>query len=230
MYGSGGSTSYTDKQLADQLGGWASAGFTNVKMKIGAEPGHDPARIHVARQAIGPDCNLFVDANGAYTVTQAIELAHRFASRNGRWFEEPVSSDHLEGLTRYVARPLGMDIAAGEYGYAAWYFRAMLERRQSPCCRQTAPDAAASAALSMQPPSVGRTTYHFLPTADPACIFTSAVPFRAQFTWNSSTITHVSSACLRRLLRTCAGLHGSGSLPPGMGLELKEKDESRFRV
>ena len=75
VYGSGGFTSYTDKQLTDQLGGWASAGFTNVKMKIGADPGLDPARVRAARQAIGPECDLFVDANGAYTVTQAIELA-----------------------------------------------------------------------------------------------------------------------------------------------------------
>ena len=54
VYGSGGFTSYTDQQLADQLGGWASGGFTHVKMKIGAHPLLDPARVRVARQAIGP--------------------------------------------------------------------------------------------------------------------------------------------------------------------------------
>ena len=141
VYGSGGFTTYTDKQLSDQLGGWASQGFANVKMKIGTHPDRDPARVRTARQAIGPDCNLFVDANGAYTVTQAIDLAHRFSEQGVRWFEEPVSSDHLVGLNQVRQRaPLGMDIAAGEYGYTAWYFRAMLDAQavtvlQADCTR-----------------------------------------------------------------------------------------------
>jgi L-alanine-DL-glutamate epimerase-like enolase superfamily enzyme len=45
-----------------------------------------------------------------------------------RWFEEPVSSDNLQGLCELRARaPIGMDVAAGEYGYAAWYFARMLQ-------------------------------------------------------------------------------------------------------
>ncbi|MGC2612783.1 MAG: enolase C-terminal domain-like protein [Terracidiphilus sp.] len=141
VYGSGGFTSYSDQQLSDQLGGWASNGFTSVKMKIGNHPDKDPARVVTARTAIGGTCNLFVDANGAYTVTQSIELAHRFAEQGVRWFEEPVSSDHLIGLNQVRERaPLGMDIAAGEYGYTAWYFRAMLDAQavtvlQADCTR-----------------------------------------------------------------------------------------------
>lgn len=128
VYGSGGFTIYTDKQLSDQLGGWASQGFANVKMKIGTRPDLDAERVRIARDAIGSDCNLFVDANGAYTVIQAIELAHHFAEHNVRWFEEPVSSDNLTGLNQVrQGAPLGMDIAAGEYGYTAWYFRAILD-------------------------------------------------------------------------------------------------------
>ena len=128
VYGSGGFTSYTNGRLSDQLGGWAANGFTSVKMKIGTNPDLDPGRVEVARQAIGSECNLFVDANGAYTVTQAIELANRFAEHGVRWFEEPVSSDNLIGLDQIRRRaPLGMDIAAGEYGYTAWYFKSMLE-------------------------------------------------------------------------------------------------------
>lgn len=128
VYGSGGFTSYSAQQLEQQLGGWAAAGFQNVKIKVGTHPAEDPERVRTARSAIGKNCNLFVDANGAYTVTQALELAHIFAEQQVRWFEEPVSSDHLEGLRQVRERaPLGMDIAAGEYGYAAWYFRRMLD-------------------------------------------------------------------------------------------------------
>ena len=47
-----------------------------------------------------------------------------------RWFEEPVSSDNLPGLREVRARaPIGMDIAAGEYGYTAWYFERMLQAK-----------------------------------------------------------------------------------------------------
>ena len=127
VYGSGGFTSYDDGQLIRQLGGWADQGFGMVKMKVGTHPESDRRRVEVARRAIGETTKLFVDANGAYTVTQAIELAHRFAECGVRWFEEPVSSDDLAGLRQLRARaPLGMDIAAGEYGYTAWYFSQML--------------------------------------------------------------------------------------------------------
>jgi L-alanine-DL-glutamate epimerase-like enolase superfamily enzyme len=128
VYGSGGFTSYSDRQLRKQLGGWAEQGYSMVKMKVGTHPEDDPRRVGVARKAIGENTKLFVDANGAYTVTQAIELAHQFEALGVKWFEEPVSSDNLTGLCQIRGRaPLGMDIAAGEYGYTAWYFRRMVD-------------------------------------------------------------------------------------------------------
>ncbi|MBI4899029.1 MAG: mandelate racemase, partial [Actinobacteria bacterium] len=98
IYGSGGFTSFSDDELADQLSGWAQQGIRAVKMKVGTEPGRDPHRTDVAREAVGPDVQLFVDANGAYSRKQALALAEEFAERQVRWFEEPVSSDDLEGL------------------------------------------------------------------------------------------------------------------------------------
>jgi L-alanine-DL-glutamate epimerase-like enolase superfamily enzyme len=128
VYGSGGFTSYDDAHLAEQLGGWASEGITRVKMKVGREPDRDPARVSVAREAIGPDVELFVDANGAYTVEQALLLAEEFARCGVRWFEEPVTSDDLSGLAEVRSRaPAGMDVAAGEYGYDLPYFERMLD-------------------------------------------------------------------------------------------------------
>jgi L-alanine-DL-glutamate epimerase-like enolase superfamily enzyme len=97
-------------------------------MKIGREPDADPARVKAARQAIGVDALLFVDANGAYSRKQALAEAQRFADLGVSWFEEPVSSDDLEGLRLIRDQgPPGMDIAAGEYGYDLFYFRRMLE-------------------------------------------------------------------------------------------------------
>lgn len=126
-YGSGGFTSYSDEQLERQLGGWAVEGLRAVKMKVGTEPSADPARVAAARRAIGDDVALFVDANGAYSRKQALGLAEVFAESGVTWFEEPVSSDDLEGLRMLCERgPAGMQIAAGEYGYTPAAFHRLL--------------------------------------------------------------------------------------------------------
>ncbi|KAA6457608.1 mandelate racemase [Acidobacteria bacterium AB60] len=128
VYGSGGFTSYDDEQLRTQLGGWAAQGFKKLKMKVGSRPLDDPRRVRVAREAVGKEVELFVDANGAYTAAQAMALAEVFSESGVRWFEEPVSSDDLAGMRMVRERvPGGMDVAAGEYGYTAWYFRRMVD-------------------------------------------------------------------------------------------------------
>ena len=128
IYGSGGFTSYSIGELTDQLARWVEAGIPRVKMKIGTDRGTrmevDRARILAAREAIGPTAELFIDANGAYTVKQAIALG-RELDGVANYFEEPVSSDHLDELAM-VRRGIGQDVAAGEYGWDPWYFRDML--------------------------------------------------------------------------------------------------------
>jgi L-alanine-DL-glutamate epimerase-like enolase superfamily enzyme len=128
IYGSGGFTSYDDSRLCAQLSGWAERGIGRVKMKVGREPARDSERVAVARDAIGPGIEMFVDANGAYSRKQALLLADSFARLGVVWFEEPVSSDDLDGLRLIRDRsPAGLQIAAGEYGYDAFYFRRMLD-------------------------------------------------------------------------------------------------------
>jgi L-alanine-DL-glutamate epimerase-like enolase superfamily enzyme len=128
VYGSGGFTSYPIERLREQFGGWAAQGIARVKMKVGRQPAEDVRRVGAAREAIGQEAELFVDANGAYTRKQALAFAEAFADFDVRWFEEPVSSDDLEGLRLLRDRaPAGMDIAAGEYGYDLFYFRRMLD-------------------------------------------------------------------------------------------------------
>jgi len=128
IYGSGGFTAYPLSRLSEQLAGWVERGIPRVKMKVGSSPEDDPGRVRAAREAIGSDAQLFVDANGAYTRKQALELAECFRADAGvSWFEEPVSSDDLEGLRVLRDRaPAGMPIAAGEYGYDLPYFERML--------------------------------------------------------------------------------------------------------
>jgi L-alanine-DL-glutamate epimerase-like enolase superfamily enzyme len=127
IYGSGGFTSYSDRQLVKQLSGWVGQGIPRVKMKIGRDAQRDVERVRTARSAIGRGTELYVDASGAYSRKQALAQAERFAGFGVSWFEEPVSSDDLEGLRMIRDRaPALMDIAAGEYGYDVFYFRNML--------------------------------------------------------------------------------------------------------
>jgi len=66
--------------------------------KAETTPAKEVERMRRVREAIGPDVELFVDANGAYSRKQALAFAHCFAEHQVSWFEEPVSSDDLEGL------------------------------------------------------------------------------------------------------------------------------------
>ncbi len=128
IYGSGGFTSYDDATLREQLGGWARDGFAAVKMKVGRDPKQDLRRVRIAREAIGPDVELFVDANGAWSRKQALASAEAYAVHGVSWLEEPVSSEDLHGLRLLRDRaPAGMDVTAGEYGYVLADFRHMLE-------------------------------------------------------------------------------------------------------
>jgi L-alanine-DL-glutamate epimerase-like enolase superfamily enzyme len=83
--------------------------------------------VGAAREAIGDDAELYVDANGAYSRDEAIEWAAIYGGELGAtWFEEPVSSDDLEGLRAVRdAAPVGLEVAAGEYGDLLPYFERM---------------------------------------------------------------------------------------------------------
>lgn len=128
IYGSGGFTNYSNDELCKQLSGWKAQGIPRVKMKIGRDPALDIQRVSAARAAIGDDVELFVDANGGYSRKVGLRQAEMFQEFNVTWFEEPVSSDDLDGLRLLRDRaPAGMAIAAGEYGYHLDYFRRMLD-------------------------------------------------------------------------------------------------------
>jgi L-alanine-DL-glutamate epimerase-like enolase superfamily enzyme len=137
VYGSGGFTTYDERQLDQQLEHWvADLDIGRVKIKIGeswgAEPERDLARIRQARRRIRDEAELFVDANGAYSRKQAIRIMRAVADQDVRWFEEPVSSDDLAGL-REVRDAVSAEVTAGEYGYDLTYFRRMCEAEAVDC-------------------------------------------------------------------------------------------------
>jgi L-alanine-DL-glutamate epimerase-like enolase superfamily enzyme len=118
VYGSGGFTTLTDEQLAEQVAGWLDAGCTAVKIKIGeswgTRAGRDLARVRQLRELAGHDAELMVDANGGYSPGQARRVGAALDELGVVWFEEPVSSDDLAGLA-LLRGVLRCDVAAGEY-------------------------------------------------------------------------------------------------------------------
>jgi L-alanine-DL-glutamate epimerase-like enolase superfamily enzyme len=128
IYGSGGFCSYSDEDLAGQMRRYVELGIPRVKIKVGRDPEADPHRCEVVREAIGPDVEFYVDANGAFSRQEALAWSHRLWQEfRVSYFEEPVSSDDLEGL-RYLRdrAPAGQVIAAGEYGWDLPYFARMI--------------------------------------------------------------------------------------------------------
>lgn len=127
IYGSGGFTTYDDYRLREQLAGWVEDfGCEWVKMKIGARPDEDRARIAAAIEAVG-QAKLMVDANGAFDRKQALAYAQKLADMGVVWFEEPVSSDDLRGLRLLRDRvPPSIEVTAGEYAYENFYVLQMV--------------------------------------------------------------------------------------------------------
>ena len=129
VYGSGGFTSYPDERLAEQLGALGRAGDParedEGRTRAGAR---SPAGRGSRATRSATTTELYVDANGALSASR--RCGSRASTRERfdvRWFEEPVSSDDLEGLRLIRDRaPAGLEIAAGEYGYTLPYFERML--------------------------------------------------------------------------------------------------------
>lgn len=232
IYGSGGFTSYSIDKLQEQLGGWARQGIPRVKMKIGRDADADLARVAAARKAIGEDVDLFVDANGAYSRKQALAQAEKFPEFGVSWFEEPVSSDDLEGLHLLRDRaPAGMEIAAGEYGYDIDYFRRMLESGAVDVLQADATRCGGFTGF-LQVAALGD-AYH--------------VPLSAHCAPGLHLAIGCAVSCLRhaeyffdharieRMLFDGVVDPGDGALRPdlsrpGLGLELKRSDAERYKL
>jgi L-alanine-DL-glutamate epimerase-like enolase superfamily enzyme len=113
-------------ELAREMASNVEMGARAVKMKIGgASIREDVERVRVARQAVGPDVRLMVDANCAYRYYQAIQMAKRIEEYDIYWFEEPVAPDDYDGH-RKVAQATSIPIATGENEYTRYGFRDLI--------------------------------------------------------------------------------------------------------
>ena len=128
-----------DRMPAYASGGWAAAdaigdhlksyidngGFKAVKMRVGAMDGAphvSAARVRAARDALGPNVNLMVDAHGTYTVADAKRFVHLVADCDLAWFEEPLIADDKAGMAEVRAAG-SVPIATGESEATRYAFR-----------------------------------------------------------------------------------------------------------
>jgi L-alanine-DL-glutamate epimerase-like enolase superfamily enzyme len=203
-----------------------------VKMKVGSEPRADLERVRAARQAIGPEAELFVDANGAYDRKQALAFAEQFAAHGVSWFEEPVSSDDLAGLRLMRDRaPAGMDITAGEYGYDLYYFRRMLEAGAVDVLQ---PDATRCLGVTGWMHAAALCRCHGMPLSAH-----TAPAIHLHLCCAAATARHLEyfhdHVRIEEMLFEGAQAPRDGALRPdlsrpGLGLELKQPEAARFAI
>ena len=126
IYASGGYYYGADepKNLAKEMNGYVAAGFKAVKMKVGrASLSEDGARVAAAREAVGPDVLLMMDANNGWAdVPTALRFLKAVEPYNPFWIEEPFGPDDIENHAR-LARQTSIPIASGEIEAGRWRFR-----------------------------------------------------------------------------------------------------------
>jgi D-galactarolactone cycloisomerase len=132
------------RRLAEEAEGYASQGFTAMKMKVGRGIAADADIVQAVRRAIGPAVALMVDANHAYARSEALALARRIEKHNIGWFEEPLSPEDYEGFRELRLRT-DIPLAAGECEYLCAGFRHLVAGQ---CVDIAQPDICAAGGLT----------------------------------------------------------------------------------
>lgn len=119
----------TPDKLAEEMAGYVRDGFRAVKMKVG-RPGlaDEEARVRAAREAIGPDVALMLDANNAWSdVPTALQYVRRFEPYDPYWIEEPFSPDDIDSHAR-LAQATPVTVATGEIEAGRWRFKELMDK------------------------------------------------------------------------------------------------------
>ena len=119
----------TPKKLGDEMASYVKAGFKAVKMKVGRlSPREEEARIKAAREAVGPDVHLMLDANNAWSdLPTAMRYMERYEPYDPYWIEEPFSPDEID-LHARLSDLTRVTVATGEIGYGRWYHKELLDK------------------------------------------------------------------------------------------------------
>jgi L-fuconate dehydratase len=112
---SAGWIGYTESKMRALFREALADGWRSFKIKVGGDPDEDARRCKVAREEIGSDCTLMLDANQVWDVGEAIERMRELKRFEPAWIEEPTSPDDVLGhaAIRRALRPIG--VATGEH-------------------------------------------------------------------------------------------------------------------
>lgn len=119
----------TPQMLGAEMAGYVSQGFRAVKMKVGRlSPSQEEERIAAAREAIGPDVLLMLDANNAWSdLPTALRYMARYEPYDPYWIEEPFGPDDIDNHARLAERT-PVIVATGEIEVARWRFKELLDK------------------------------------------------------------------------------------------------------
>ncbi|HEY8245065.1 MAG TPA: mandelate racemase/muconate lactonizing enzyme family protein [Casimicrobiaceae bacterium] len=124
----GGWLHHSMAQIVDEAKAAKAEGFKGAKFKVGKPSiAEDVRRLAAVREAVGDDFEVMIDANQAFTVSEALRRAHAYAPLGLAWFEEPLPAEDLAGHVE-LARKATMPVAVGESIYHPSHFREYLER------------------------------------------------------------------------------------------------------
>lgn len=119
----------TPQMLGTEMAGYVNQGFGAVKMKVGRlSPAEEEARIAAARDAIGPDVLLMLDANNAWSdLPTALRYMARYEPYDPYWIEEPFGPDDIDNHARLAERT-PVTVATGEIEVGRWRFKELLDK------------------------------------------------------------------------------------------------------
>ncbi|WP_327351770.1 L-fuconate dehydratase [Streptomyces sp. NBC_01304] len=118
---------YSDEKLTRLARQAVADGFTQIKLKVGADLDDDVRRMKAARAAVGPDIRIAVDANQRWNVDEAIEWTRALAAYDPHWIEEPTSPDDILGHAAIRKAVAPVQVATGEHVQNRIVFKQLLQ-------------------------------------------------------------------------------------------------------
>lgn len=120
---------YTDEKMVRLAKEAVADGFTLIKLKCGVSLEDDKRRLKLAREAIGPNVRLAVDANQVWDVNEAITWINSLGDVNLHWIEEPTNPDDVVGHAAIAKAIAPVRVATGEHAANRIIFKQMLQSK-----------------------------------------------------------------------------------------------------
>jgi L-fuconate dehydratase len=132
---SAGWLGYEDAKVESLVREAVAAGFTHVKMKVGADIDADDRRAELIRRELGPHGTLMMDANQVWGVEQAIAAMQRLRRHDPWWIEEPTSPDDVLGHARIRREITPVRVATGEHVQNRVIFKQLFQAEAIDVCQ-----------------------------------------------------------------------------------------------